>query len=76
MAFVQRALSKTKPATKIIGIEEKENTKATIFKLLKQDQFAEEMKSLKAEKEIPRNSKILQFFPFIDKRGLFVPKAV
>ena len=28
------------------------------------------MKSLKAEKEIPKNSKILQFSPFIDQQGL------
>ena len=67
MAYVQRAL-KRKPATKMIGIEENEDAKATIFRLLQQEQFAEEMKSLKAEKEIPKSSKILEFSPFIDQR--------
>ena len=28
------------------------------------------MKSLKVEKEIPKNTKILQFSPFIDQQGL------
>ena len=50
MAYVQRALRKKKPATKMIGIEEDEDAKATIFGFLQQEQFAEEMKSLKAEK--------------------------
>ena len=50
MAYVQRALRKKKPATKRIGIED---AKATIFRLLQQEQFAEEMKSLKAE-QIPK----------------------
>ena len=34
MAYVQRALKKMKPATKMIGIEENEDAKATIFRLL------------------------------------------
>ena len=75
MAYVQRALSNTRPATKIIGIEEKENAKATIFKLLQQEQFTEEMKSIKVEKEIPKSGNILQFSPFIDKRGLIRAKG-
>ena len=37
----------------------------------KQVLFAEEMKSLKVEKEIPNNSKILQFSPFIDQQLIF-----
>ena len=32
--------------------------------LLQQEHFGEEMKSLKAEKEIPKGSKNLQFSPF------------
>ena len=68
MAYVQRALRKMKPATKMIGIEENEDAKATIFRLLQQEQFAEEMKSLKAEKSFPKGSKILRFSPFIDQR--------
>ena len=75
MAYVQRALMKKKPATKMIGIENNEDAKATIFRLLQQEQFAEELKSLKAEKEIPKGSKILQFSPFIDQRGLIRAKG-
>ena len=75
MTYVQRALSKKKPATKIIGIEQKEKAKGTIYKLLLHKQFAEEIKSLKSEKEIPRNSKILQFSPFFDKMGLIRAKG-
>ena len=59
VAYVQRASSKHKPATLVVSIEEREKAKATIFKLLQQEQFGEEMKSLKAEKEIPKVSKIL-----------------
>ena len=41
---------------KIIGIEENESAKATIFMLLQQEQFAEEMKSLNAGKDPPEGS--------------------
>ena len=70
VAYVQRALNKHKPATLVVSIEEREKAKATIFKLLQQEQFGEEMKSLKVEKEIPKGSKILQFSPFPDEEGL------
>ena len=71
MAYVQRIFRKQKPATKTPSVEEREGAQASIFRLLQQEQFAEEMKSLKTEKEIPKkNSKILQFSPFIDKQGL------
>ena len=70
VAYVQRALKKHRPATLIVSTEEREKAKATIFKLLQQEQFGEEMKSLKAEKENPKGSKILQFSPFIDEEGL------
>ena len=69
MAYVQRALSKTKLATKIIGIEKKENAKATIFKLLQQKFFVEKIKSLPVKKEVQTNRKTLQFSHFIDNRG-------
>ena len=61
VAYAQQALNKHKPATLVVSIEEREKAKATIFKLLQHEQFGGEMKSLKAEKEIPRGSKILQF---------------
>ena len=70
MANVQRVFKKHKPATKTLSVEEKEGAQAGFFRLLRQEQFAEEMKFLKAEKEILKNSKILQFSPFIDQQGL------
>ena len=70
VAYVQRALNKDKPATLVVNIEEREKAKATIFKLLQQEQFGEEMKSLKTEKEIPKVIKNLQFSPFLDGEGL------
>ena len=75
MAYVRRAFSKYKPATLLVSVEEKEKAKAINFKLLQREQFGEEMKSLKVEKEIPKSSKILQFSPFLDEEELFVPKA-
>ena len=75
VAYVQRASSKHKPATLVVSIEEREKAKATIFKLLQQEQFGEEMKSLKAEKEIPKVSKFLQFSPFLDEEGLIRAKG-
>ena len=70
IAYVQRVFRKHKPAAKTLSTEECEGAQADIFKLLQQEQFAEEMKSLKAEKEILKNNKILQFPPFIDQQGL------
>ena len=75
VAYVQRALNKHRPATLIVSIEERAKATATIFKLLQQEQFGEEMKSLKAEKEIPKVSKILQFSPFVDEEGLIRAKG-
>ena len=69
MAYVQRVFRKHNPATKPLSVEEREGAQAGIFRLLQQEQFAEEMKSLKAEKEILKNSKFLQFSPFIDQQG-------
>ena len=69
VAYVQRALNKHKPGTLVVSIEEREKAKATIFKLLQREHFGEEVKSLKAEKEIPKGSKILQFSPFLDEEG-------
>ena len=54
MAYVQRVFRKYKPATKTLSVEEREGAQASIFRLLQQEQFAEEMRSLKAEKEIPK----------------------
>ena len=53
MAYVQRALRKKKPATRMVGIEEKEDAKTTIFRLLQQEQLTEVIKFLKVEKENP-----------------------
>ena len=75
LAYVQRALNKHKPATLVVSIEEREKANSIIFKLLQQEQFGEEMKSLKAEKEIAKGSKILQFSPFLDEEGLIRAKG-
>ena len=75
VAYVQQALNKHRPAILIVSIEERRKAKATIFKLLQQEQFGEEMKSLKAEKEIPKGIKILQFSPFLDEEGLIRAKS-
>ena len=75
VAYVRQAMSKHKPVTLIVGVEEREKAKATIFKLLQQEQFSEELKSLRAEKEIPKSSKILQFSPFLDEEGLIRAKG-
>ena len=53
-----------------LSAEERENAQARIFRLLQHEKFAEEMKSLKVGKEILKNSKILQFSPFVDQQGL------
>ena len=63
-------MNEHKPATLRVSIGEREKAKATIFKLLQHEQFGEEMKSLKAEKEDPKGSKILQISPFLDEEGL------
>ena len=68
MAYVQRVFREHKPATKTLSVEEREGSQAGIFRLLQREQYAEEMKSLKAEKDILKNSKILQFSPFIDQQ--------
>ena len=75
VAYVQRALSKYKPATLVGSIEEREKAKAIIFKLLQREQFGEEMKSLKAENEIPEGSIILQCSIFLDEEGLIRAKG-
>ena len=69
MAYIQRVFKKHKQATKTLSVEEREGAQAIIFRLLQQEQFAEQMKSLTAEKEIPKNGKIQQFSPFIDQQG-------
>ena len=63
VAYVQRALNKYKPATLVVSIEGREKAKATIFKLLQQEQFGEEMKSLKAEKKFEEAAKSYSSHP-------------
>ena len=75
MAYVQRTFSKYKPATLVVNIEEREKAKAIIFKLLQREKFGDEMKSLKIEKGIPKDIKILQFSPFLDEEGLIRAKS-
>ena len=70
MAHLQRVLRKHKLATKTLDVEEREGAQAGIFRILQQEQFGEEMKPLKAEKEIQKNNKFIKFSPFIDQQGL------
>ena len=69
MAYVKRAFKKRKPTTKTLSVEEREGAQARIFRLLQPELFAEQMKSLTAEKKIPKNGKIHQFSRFIDQQG-------
>ena len=73
MAYAQRVFKKHKPATKT-SVEGREGAQASIFRLLQQEQFAEEMKCLKTEKN-SKNKQILQFQPFIDQQGLICAKG-
>ena len=75
VAYVQRALKNHNSTTLVVNIEEREKAKAIIFKLLQQENFGEEMKSLKAEKKIPKSSKILHFPLFLDEEGLIRAKG-
>ena len=70
MAYVQRVFKKHTPATRTLNVEEREGAQASIFRLLQQKQFAEEMNTLKVVKEIPKNSQTLQSSSFIDQQGL------
>ena len=61
MAYIQRVFKKHKPATKTLSVQEREDAQASIFRLLQQEQFTEEMKSLKAEREITKIAKSSSF---------------
>ena len=75
MACEKRALNEHKLVTFVVKLEERERAKATIFKLLQREQFGEETKSLKAEKENPKGCKILQFSPVLYEEGLIRAKG-
>ena len=70
LEYVQPVFKKHKPATKTLSVEERECAQAGIFRLQQQKEFAEEMKSLMFEEEIPKNSKTIQLSPFFDQQGL------
>ena len=75
MAYVQRVFRKHKPATKTLSVEEREGAQAGIFSL-QQQEFAKEMKSLKAEKEIlKKTAKSSSFHNSYTSKDLFVLKA-
>ena len=78
MAYARQAFSKYKPATLLVSIEEKEKSKAIIFKLLQREQFGKEMKSLKDEKLKEKSQKAAKFYNSClswMKKDLFVPNA-
>ena len=71
---MQEELSKNKLATLSISVEESEKAKAIIFKLLWREKFDEAMKYLKAEKESPKSSEILQLPLILTKNYSFTPR--
>ena len=79
MSYVQSACEKHKPATKTLSVEAREGAQGSIFRLQQQEQSAEEMKSLKAEKENPnierKTSKSSSFYHSLTSDDLFVPKG-
>ena len=75
MEYVQRVFNKRKVATQTLSVEEKENAQTRLFRLLLQEQFAEEMKSVKAEKETPKTSQFCNFRTSLTMGDLIVPKA-
>ena len=75
MSYVQRALSKTIPATNLIDVEDKEKARATTFKILQKEEFAEAMKSLTAEKEIPKKIKTFNHYHLLTSKDSFVSSA-
>ena len=70
VAYELWALNQYKSATLVFSLEEREEAMAIIFKLQQREKFDEEMKSLKAENEIPKGNKILQFSPFLNEEWL------
>ena len=75
MAYLQRVFRKTKRALKINDIEEAKNTMVKIPKLLQQEEFTEEIISLKAEKENQKSINNSKFSTSLNKWDLFLPKA-
>ena len=72
MVYVQRELSKHKLAKIVVKIE----SKAIIFKLLQQEQFEEEIMSLKAKKKnFPKTANSYNSHLSWMRKDLFVPKA-
>ena len=63
VAYVQRALSKHKPPTLVVSIEEREKAKAIIFKLLQQEQFGKEMNLSKLKRKIQKAAKSYNSHP-------------
>ena len=75
MAYVQRVFKTHKPASRTLSVEEREGAQANIFTLLLQEQFAEEMKSLKAERKFQKTAKFSSYHHSWTSKYLFVPKA-
>ena len=71
VAYVERALSKYKPAILVVSDEEKEKAKAIIFKFIQREQFGERVKSLKIEKEVPKFNNCHLSWMMSNKRGYY-----
>ena len=74
LAYVQRALSKYAPIALVVSIREREKAKATLLTLLQQEEYGEEIKSLKAGKRILKAAKFYSSHPSLISKKIFVPK--
>ena len=72
--YVKRALGTHKAATLELTVEQGEKAKATMFKLPRQEQYGEGMKSLNAENVIPKSSKIFHFSLLLNEGELIMAK--
>ena len=75
MAYVKRALAKRNQQKRKLESRNKKMQKLKSFKFPQQEQFANEIKSLKVEKEIPKISRNSQSSTFIDKKGFNIAKG-
>ena len=75
VAYLQRVFSRNKPKETTLAAEELDKARNTIFRLIQEEQFPSEMKNLRADKPLSKDSKILEFAPFIDSQGLIRAKG-
>ena len=75
MANVQREFTKHKVATIVVSVDKREKANVIVFKLRQQVLSGDEMKSLKTEREILKETKFYIFQPSLINGEVFAPKA-